>query len=108
MIRIFIDEDQGTIFVKGHSGYAEEGKDIVCAGISALFLAFAEAEHKVGGLLVAKTEPGDSYVKFRKSRAARRRLEVFRAGAEQIARNYPLFVELSTGEKTGEAFCYHE
>lgn len=34
MIKISIKEDEITI--KGHSGYAEEGSDIVCASVSSI------------------------------------------------------------------------
>lgn len=34
MIDIYIDEH--TISIQGHAGYAEPGKDIVCAGVSAI------------------------------------------------------------------------
>lgn len=36
MIRIVIDRGKLSLRVSGHSGYAEPGKDIVCAGVSAL------------------------------------------------------------------------
>ena len=36
MIKIHIDEDNQTLIVTGHADYAEKGKDIVCAGVSAL------------------------------------------------------------------------
>ncbi len=37
--------------VKGHSGYAEEGSDIVCAGISALTISCVNAMETVAGVL---------------------------------------------------------
>lgn len=40
MIEIKIIETQGLIEVKGHAMYADKGKDIVCAGISAITLGF--------------------------------------------------------------------
>lgn len=36
MIKIHIDDDNQTLIVTGHADYAEKGKDIVCAGVSAL------------------------------------------------------------------------
>lgn len=36
--------------VKGHSGYAEEGKDIVCAGISILTITCINAMESVAGV----------------------------------------------------------
>ena len=34
-----VEEDTHTLVVLGHAGYAEYGKDIVCAGVSALVQA---------------------------------------------------------------------
>lgn len=36
MIEATYDRKSQTLTVKGHSGYAEKGKDIVCAGVSTL------------------------------------------------------------------------
>ncbi|MBC7338124.1 MAG: ribosomal-processing cysteine protease Prp, partial [Clostridia bacterium] len=35
-IRILDKKDAICVRAEGHTGYAEEGKDIVCAGVSAL------------------------------------------------------------------------
>lgn len=47
MIKIHIDEDNQILIVTGHADYAEYGKDIVCAGVSALVqtLALYAIEH---------------------------------------------------------------
>lgn len=42
MIRIQIDREHLSIQVTGHAGYAEKGKDIVCAGVSALVQTWAK------------------------------------------------------------------
>jgi uncharacterized protein YsxB (DUF464 family) len=38
------------VSVKGHSGYAEEGSDIVCAGISTLLVTIDQALCSLVGL----------------------------------------------------------
>ena len=100
MISFDINEKECVVTVKGHAGYGEAGKDIVCAGASMLFYAFAEAEHKAGELMALKSEPGDCMVMWRKSRAARRRLEVLAAGGRLLERRYPDYVRVTIGEKT--------
>lgn len=45
-------EKQYRIISKGHAGYAPEGEDIVCAGISSLMLFFASAAVCADGELV--------------------------------------------------------
>ena len=66
MIRIVIKRDESTdkitsIEVKGHSGKANRGKDLVCAAVSAVivggFNALNASEYSF------KVEEGDSYVK---------------------------------------------
>lgn len=61
--------EEFEITFKGHAGFAENGKDIVCAGVSVLFseLLFAakksEAEGKIGALK-CKAQSGDAFLKF--------------------------------------------
>ncbi|MBP5180658.1 MAG: ribosomal-processing cysteine protease Prp [Clostridiales bacterium] len=38
------------VFVNGHSGYAEEGSDIVCAGASTLVYTLANSLEKICGI----------------------------------------------------------
>ena len=42
MIEITIDRKKLSIRVSGHAGYAEKGKDIICAGVSALVQTWAK------------------------------------------------------------------
>ena len=46
MIKALIARDVGcsryTVDIEGHAEFAEEGKDIVCAGVSALAMAAVE------------------------------------------------------------------
>ena len=41
MIKINISKDE--IIIKGHSGYAEEGSDIVCASVSSIAITTVNA-----------------------------------------------------------------
>lgn len=46
MIDVYIkkrDEHYTEMYVEGHAGYAEAGKDIVCAAVSALTITFENA-----------------------------------------------------------------
>ena len=77
MIKIHIDEDNQTLIVTGHADYAENGKDIVCAGVSALVqtLEIYAIEH--GGKSVHR--PGYARVDIMQGSA-----EVFRCIAEGL------------------------
>lgn len=41
MLRIKIDENNYTVTMRGHAGFDEDGKDIVCAGASTLLYTLA-------------------------------------------------------------------
>lgn len=71
MIKIDVThgKDKTTIKINGHAGYSEYGKDIVCAGVSTLFLTLAEwlmekdkaLEYRGdsgNAIIVAKTDKG--------------------------------------------------
>ncbi len=51
-IEVVKKEKQYRIISKGHAGYAPEGEDIVCAGISSLMLFLAGVAACSGGELV--------------------------------------------------------
>ena len=87
--------------IKGHSGYAEEGKDVVCAAVSAI------GQTALLGLLKfcpegVSYERDDGYLKVVvsdvKSEEIRLRAETvlltMREGLKDIADGYPRFVKL--------------
>lgn len=47
MIEITYYSRFNAVIIKGHSGFAEEGKDIICAGVSALAWTFEEAARRL-------------------------------------------------------------
>lgn len=75
------------VIIKGHSGYAESGKDIVCAGVSALFYAFLGYLKKRGLLKEFRADKGDSFVVF--DRDCKEALIMFKEGVSAIAESYP-------------------
>lgn len=95
MIRASVinSDDEIKIEIAGHSGYAPYGNDIVCAGISALFMAFiAFVEKSYKGYWQRRILPGDGYVYIRKYKALPEldiALKVFVSGVEEICENYP-------------------
>ncbi|MGN0793189.1 MAG: ribosomal-processing cysteine protease Prp [Aristaeellaceae bacterium] len=91
------------VSVSGHSGYAEEGSDIVCAGVSALVLTINNALDKLVGLkLVERT--GDGLAEFflpqsltdQQMHDAQLLMSALHLGLENIAQDYPRFVRLAT------------
>ena len=76
---------------KGHSGYAEAGRDIVCAAISALTTACVNALETVAGVVPA-VEIGEARMKVSLDKGNRDAQIVFRTilqGLSDIASEYP-------------------
>ena len=53
-----IGKDECILRVEGHAGYAEKGKDIVCAGISALCNALYRATFAANAIIQSETADG--------------------------------------------------
>ena len=63
MIEIEVSDNQVTL--SGHAGYAEQGKDIVCAGISALIPALVNSLIMLDeDVLIATHTEGESDIRF--------------------------------------------
>ena len=97
-------EELCALSVKGHAGYGEYGRDIVCAAVSALVVALAdyvEAEAGSEAQTFVEIRPGHAVL-----RAGGKMCEAFRPvyrGLCRLARTYPehVVVEVS-GESNGE------
>ncbi|MBR0463094.1 MAG: ribosomal-processing cysteine protease Prp [Clostridia bacterium] len=93
---------------EGHAGYAESGSDIVCAGVSALLTACANAiEALVGAAPEIRTNEEIGYLKLtlprgitpRQSEDASLLLKAARLGLEDINRQYPDNVRVITKDR---------
>lgn len=62
MIKVRFTKDSGGNYmgflVEGHSGYAEKGKDIVCAGVSTIVQATLLYLDRLGSVYECKIEEG--------------------------------------------------
>ena len=89
--------------VKGHSGYAEEGSDIVCAGISALVITTENALCQLVKLSPAERGGEDGFVEVMlpdrltdtQMHDAQLLLSALHIGLENIAQAYPDYVRLT-------------
>jgi uncharacterized protein YsxB (DUF464 family) len=104
MIEVSYDVAKLSITAKGHAGYAEEGKDIVCAGVSALLFALPNAFDRTltGYVMEQDKETGYFYIMADMSgycSAPRfQALLIFEtvwAGLELIARQYPEYLKIN-------------
>ena len=89
--------------IKGHSGYAEEGSDIVCAGISALAITTENALCQLVKLSPTERGGEDGFLevllpeKMSESQIhdAQLLLSALHIGLENIAQAYPDYVRLT-------------
>lgn len=81
-----------TLTVHGHAGYDDTGRDIVCAGVSAISYALLGYLHHAGCVVAdAKTESGDLGIACWGGEAA---FDMAMIGYLQIERQYPRNVEV--------------
>lgn len=83
--------------VSGHSGSAESGRDIVCAAVSsAAFMAANTITDILGVDATAEADDGYMNVSFVNSEAAADIVRGLRLHLEQLSRQYPQFVKVTT------------
>jgi uncharacterized protein YsxB (DUF464 family) len=109
MINIIADTDNLYIKVSGHSGYAESGKDIVCAGVSSLVFNYLKSLR-----VLVKTEPDckkeskSGYIEIIVNEKASHKLKKIKLlykslllGLKEIENKYPDFVRIVKGGTNG-------
>lgn len=94
MIVINILEDE--VSIKGHAGYAERGKDIVCAAISVLTQSLIRSiETLTTDRIEYKLSDGQAYIKFRNlSKTSNILINFFFIGIRDIEKEYPQNVKI--------------
>ena len=99
MIRasFIIRGDTAEFTVKGHSGSAEQGSDVICAAVSSAAYMTVNTVTEILGV-DADAEDRDGYMHFRScgSKAAADIVSGFRLHLEQLAQTYPKFVKVTT------------
>ena len=93
MIKISYRDENGmiTLAAAGHAGYAEPGKDVVCAGVSALMQTLAIYAGEQKGSEVKGGEPGHGYLRvdMRKNRETTLVVAAILSGLYAIAKVHP-------------------
>lgn len=94
MIVVSVRKD--GIEIKGHAGYAEHGKDIVCAGVTALFQTLVKSIRDLtSDRISVNIAPGASSVTFGNlSEEGRLLIDSFFIGICQIANEFPAYVRI--------------
>lgn len=89
---IIVNRHDGGINIQGHAHYAEPGKDIVCAGVSALVQSFIRSfeELTADEFQYVAISPGMVDIKFGDlSEPAQLLVDSLFVGLEMIAESYP-------------------
>lgn len=101
-VKFEVTENEFILDVSGHANYAEHGKDIVCAGISALVFALASYLDMFGLEELRQEQHGKITLRtslYRGSNIFHMQLGAIKCayeGIRLIAHDYPEFVELKT------------
>lgn len=91
---IVVNRQDGGIYIHGHAHYAEPGKDIVCAGVSALVQNLIQSiESLTTDTIKYVMSPGKVDIYFGDlSKHAQLLVDSFFVGVQLIADNYPYHV----------------
>lgn len=94
---ITINRYADRITLEGHAEYAEHGKDIVCAGVSALIQTLIQSIQELTEDKISYSmSPGMVDIKFWcLSDPARALVDAFFIGVEMIANKYPSNVQVT-------------
>ena len=93
---IEIDRYSDRITLKGHAGYAEHGKDIVCAAVSVLVQTLIQSvETLTTDRIEYKMQPGTVDIKFWcLSDQSKVLIDAFFIGIKGVADSYPACVKV--------------
>lgn len=102
---IEITRYSNRITIQGHAGFAEHGKDIVCAGVSALAQTLIQSlEELTTTEIKYDIQPGMVAISYGDlSQAARALIDSFFIGCQMIADEYPNNVTVVQAWKTLKA-----
>ena len=94
MIAVSVRKDGITI--DGHAGYAGMGKDIVCAGVTALAQTFIKSmEDLTGDSIQYDIMPGRADIHFKDlSELGRLLVDSFFLGISRIVQDFPEYVKI--------------
>lgn len=96
MLSIHMDRSKWEVTCEGHCGYAEEGKDIVCAAASMLTATLIRSLMGVTGMVADTPAPGNAHIRCTPTLAeAQHTAEVFDTidcGYQILANSYPVHV----------------
>ena len=95
MIAVSVQKD--GIYIAGHAGYADPGKDIVCAGVTALMRTLVKSiEDLTEDKIEYKISSGKVDIHYRNlSEKSKTLVDSFFVGVCMIANEYPEYVKIT-------------
>lgn len=100
MIRVYYTRDEGehVLTINGHAGYAEYGKDIICAGVSAIAFALLSwmehNEEEVTDFDEVIVEEGQVFITCSGTDKLATAFQVALMGLIEISRAHPEYVDI--------------
>ena len=89
--------ESAAFTVKGHSGFADEGEDVICAAVSsAAYLTANTITDVLGVNADIEVEEGFMHLSFSGSSAAGDLVKGLKLHLEQLSAQYPDFVKVTT------------
>lgn len=85
------------IDIKGHAGYEEKGKDIVCAAVSALAQGILCYLGKMGMVEGTRVESGHLHMTLKRRELTIQMTDMLFVACEEIEESYPGSVEVDIG-----------
>ena len=94
---IMVEGRKDRIVVSGHAGYAEAGKDIVCAGVTALTQTLIKSVNDLTeDKIQCEISPGRADIHYGNlSEAGKLLVDSFFLGVCNIADEYPAYVRVA-------------
>ena len=92
-----VEENTHTLVVLGHAGYDEHGKDIVCAGASALvqaLIGWCEENYETVNCISVDQKGGEVLISCEGGKDVAAVFYMTAIGLEQIAYTYPDHVQI--------------
>lgn len=97
---IIINNYKEAITIQGHANYAERGKDIVCAAVSALAQSLIlSLERLTSDPIKYDVRPGMVDINYgNPSKHAQVLIDSFFIGVKEIAKEYPDYVQINQNQ----------
>lgn len=94
---IVVTIEPNEVNIRGHSGYAESGKDIVCAAVSALLQTTIKSVHDLTeDQIEYNLSPGNANIVYEDlSERAKTLIDSFFIGICLIAEEYPDYIRVA-------------